>query len=257
MPDEDSGLDGKVEQAFQTFAAQCGPGLAAVIRPIVLANLKKGRVRYYLSRRTSDLPLDYLYCVAGYYEQLHDYLCQLQKEKQAELWLPLFEKLQRWANRYLLRKGFSGPQIRNLSLHIDCATEAAGRLLHATFPYDTAFDPWLAILLQRAVDRHLGQLFKQTHTDHDPVTSEKLDEWWKNLPDLTTAAQQERVELLHDVLKAIDQLPSEAQKQVILLHDFRDVSYEQIAIQLKREINAVYKLHHDAIINLRKILLKK
>ncbi len=46
---------------------------------------------------------------------------------------------------------------------------------------------------------------------------------------------------------------SEARKQVVLLRYFESYTFQQIALKLDKSDNAIYKLHFDALNNLRKI----
>jgi DNA-directed RNA polymerase specialized sigma24 family protein len=218
--------------------------------------LRKGRVHYFLGKQKQAgfAPIDYVYAVAGYYEQWHTHLHHIQEAKSADLWRPLYKQLQRRAYCYLLKRGVSRPEILGLELHIEYAAAAAERLLRANFPYDTAFDPWLTVLIQHTVDRKLRKLFKQTGVEADPVAAEQLDDWWNWLPDPASYGWQEGVGQCQYVSWAIDQLPSEAQQQVVRLHDLKGISYPDIARLLGKKTNAIYKLHHDAALNLKKIL---
>jgi RNA polymerase sigma factor (sigma-70 family) len=57
-----------------------------------------------------------------------------------------------------------------------------------------------------------------------------------------------------DLLDAIDQLSSEDRRTIILLYYFEGKDFDEIAEVLDRTKNALYKLHFDALENLRKIL---
>ena len=87
----------------------------------------------------------------------------------------------------------------------------------------------------------------------NPLSIDDGEEWQNILPALTSAPNTDKIALRLDLLADIDQLASEARKQIILLHYFEGYSLPQIASKLDKSDNAVYKLHFDALNNLRKI----
>ena len=58
-----------------------------------------------------------------------------------------------------------------------------------------------------------------------------------------------------DLLSAVNKLNSEDRKRFIQLYYFEGLGFQEIAKILDRTTNALYKLHFDALENLRKILL--
>lgn len=251
MSDEDIALAEAIQRAIQIIGIEKGDHWVRAITPVVLTNLDSGRVHYFLDKQSHHRPFDYVRCVAEKYGQWHDYLFQLQEERCAELWYPLYKKLQRWAYHYLNRKNFPHNGRDRFRHAVDCATEAATRLLHARFPYDIDFDPWLSVLLQNVIRKHIDREYKEMAKN--PLSLDDGEEWQNILPALTSAPNTDKFALRFDLLAAVDQLASEARKEIILLHYFEGYSLPQIASKLDKSDNAVYKLHFDALSNLRKI----
>ena len=243
-----------LEKAIQKLAEERGQQLAKAIASIVFANLERGRVQYYLNIQLNCSPADYVHRVVNYYEQWHDYLIQVQVEQQRDVWEQLYEKLQKWAYNHMRRKGFP-PQSNERYQHaVDCAAEAGSKLLHARFPYDVDFDPWACVLLQNISDKYMARVRKQYQAALEHLVSvDKWSGWLEQLQNPSSPNEEETIELHYDLLRAIEQLSSEARKQVILLHYFEEYSFKQIADKLGKSYGAVHKLHFDALNNLRKI----
>jgi len=239
-----------LQQALEHVAAQQGHDLAKAITPIVMANLDKGRVHYFLDEQNQCQPEDYVQRVADFYQKWQPYLHQIQQERSPELWLPLYDRLKRWAYRFLSSKSFSSPGER-AQLALDCAATAATRLLNARFPYDTDFDPWAAVLLKNVTMKHLHQAYEEA-----AANLLQVDDWEaleSVLPAFANQGHRNKVEIRQALLAAIAQLASDARKQVILLHYFEGLPLQQIAEIMGRSENATHKLHFDALKNLRKI----
>lgn len=73
----DKHLEAELEQALELVAKQRGQRLATAIRPILLANLERGRVYYYLNGHTSAQVQEYVWRVADIYERLNSYIYHL------------------------------------------------------------------------------------------------------------------------------------------------------------------------------------
>jgi RNA polymerase sigma factor (sigma-70 family) len=250
MSREEHILDDDLQRAIQAVALEKGNTLAQAITPVIFTNLDRGRIHHFLEVQGNDDVAAYVWRVAGCYEEWHHYLYQLQIEQCAEVWEPLYEKWQRWAYHYLLRRGFGQSGSDRFEHAVECATTAAIQLLHARFPYDVAFDPWASVLLQNVVNKHVANEKKGLDKLIDLARVERGQE---ALPVSTMLEEADLAELRQDLLKAIEQLASEARKQVIWLHYFDSYTFPQIAEMLGKSENAIYKLHYDALNDLRKI----
>jgi RNA polymerase sigma factor (sigma-70 family) len=244
-----------LQQAIQQVAEQKGEPFARSIAPIIMTNLDKGRVHHFLDGQANNQPEAYVWRVCEFYEKYQPYLTQIQGEQDPTLWLSLYNQLKQWSYNSLVNENFSAPPDQKLQLAADCATMAAGRLLIARFPYDTDFDPWAYVLVQNVTRSYLHKEYKASREEAEHL--QPVDDWeeWEALlpPHFFAQSQQDETELRQALLSVIDQLASDARKQLILLHYFEGLPLAQIAGELGRSENAVHKLHHDALKNLRKI----
>ena len=252
---EPEALEMALEQAVQSLAEQRGTALATAVTPIIFTNLDKGRIQNLLERQDCS-PTDYVRSVADKYEQWREYVHAVQIEKRADVWQPLYKQLQKWAFSYLPRIGYPSYASRDDKLREAqaCAAEAAAVLLNAYFPYDVKFEPWACILLQNVTRKQMDRRIKpRLDAQKNEIELDAWDDWLHNLSDPTGDDAQHLVELRTDLLRAVAQLSSESRQQFILLYYFENKTFEQIAVLMDRSKNALYKLHSDALKNLRKI----
>ena len=251
MSSENTALAEAIQQAIQTIGIEKGDDWVRAITPIVLANLGSGRVQYFLDEQSHHQLDGYVLCVAEKYEQWHDYLNQIQEKRDSDVWDALYEKLQRWAFHQLSRKSFPHNGREKFHHAVECATDASTRLLFARFPYDIDFGPWLSVLLQNVIRKHIEQEYVEAA--RDSVSIDDGEEWQNISSALTATPSTNQIALRVDLLAAIDHLSSEARKQIIILHYLEGYSLPQIAHKLDKSDSAIYKLHFDALNNLRKI----
>ncbi len=229
----------------------------AALEPILLRNHARGRVRYFLKHQENGDLEDYIRRVADYYEQLHEYIHQIQQERRAEVWEPIYKKLHSWAFGRLQQKGLLIEEIRRHQHHVHCATEAAVRILHAHFPYDTGFEPWAFVIVEHMVNKHIARLMKERQKEQNIVSVDQWETGPDMLRDQITSLFHEQIADKSELLDAIAQLPSLAQQQLILRRYFDGWSFKQIAAEQGKTVNAIYRLHYEALANLRKILRSK
>ena len=249
-------LQETIEQALHRLAEQRGSELATAVASITFTNLGKGRVQNFLERQGYS-PSDYVWRVADKYEQWHDHLYAVQIEKRADVWPPLYEQLQKWAFHYLPRIGYPSYASRDERLQQAqvCAAEASLVLINAFFPYDVNFDPWACILLQNVARKEMDRRVKPNlEAQKQEIELDAWDDWLQNLLNPADGDEQRLVDLRTDLLGAIGQLSSEDRQQFILLYYFEGQTFKEIAAKMNRRLNALYKLHSDALENLRKIL---
>ena len=233
-----------IEDALQQLTKQEDETLVPMLRPIIMTNLEKNRVRYWLGNNENRSPQDYVYLVAENYARYKDYLYQLQNEKSDIVWQDLFTVLQKWAYHYLLRKNFY-PNQSTVSLASVCATEAAIVLLTARFPYDGDFMPWAHVVLLNICRRQLRQRQKSGFVpDENQIVLED---------ELAVQAHSPTDELRLALLEAIETLPQESWRQVLLLRYFDNLTPSEIALEMGKTASAIYNLHFKAMAALRKI----
>lgn len=244
-----------LQRAIQQVAEQKGEPFARAIAPIVMTNLDKGRVHHFLDGQTDNQPEAYVWRVCELYEEWHPYLTQIQQDQDPELWLSLYNQLKQWSYNQLLKEKFFAPPDQKLELAADCAVMAAGRLLHARFPYDTDFDPWAYTLVQNVTRNYLYKEYKANREEAEHLQPvDDWEEWEALLPaQLLSQSDDDKAELRQALLAAIDQLASDARKQLIILHYLDGLSLAEVAREMDRSSNAIHKLHYDSLKNLRKI----
>ncbi|MFN8597860.1 MAG: RNA polymerase sigma factor [Anaerolineae bacterium] len=236
-------IESNLEQILSAVAQQRGVQFAAALRPILFANLERGRIDFYLDGQAQAQLHDYVGRVADYYDRLSPYLYNIQQAKSPEVWEALSQTLRQWAYGILWQAPGLIADLNQLAA--EYADAAAEKILTAYFPYDTEFEPW-AYVLVRNVCR---QLLRREHPSLELLDDERLVQ----TPDLAQADDTRRRDLRRDLLVAIEQLSSDARRQMIVLHYFQGYTLPDIAVRLNKTMSAVYKLHFDALAELRKI----
>lgn len=248
-------LQQAVERALHLLAEQRGKELERAVSPIVFTSLSKGRIQTFLERQDYS-PADYVRHVADHYEQWHDHVHAVQVEKRSDVWQPLYEQLQQWAFRLLPRMGYPAYVDRDdhRQQAYACAAKAALVLIDAYFPYDVDFEAWAYVLLRNVARKHMERDVKpRLEAQKKEVELDAWDSWQQNLFDPAGEKGQRLIELRIDLLRMVAQLTTEDRRQFILLYYFEEQPFKQIAAQMNKSPNALYKLHSDALENLRKI----
>lgn len=225
------------------------PEIAARIGLIVMDNWAEGRVDKFFESKTEDSAHDYVCRVVKYYKTCSNFVFQIETA-DVEAWEELIAKLRKWAYAFLKKK--------NLPYHLDliqiaqdCGSDAGGRLINLRFPFDVHYDSWCC-----RVVHHVCLSYIREHAEKIKVVElssdlSETDEWLRALsvPDGTNDSG-----IRMDLMDAIEELNSEDRKHFIYLYYFEGRSFAEIAEILERTTNALYKLHFDALENLRKIL---
>jgi RNA polymerase sigma factor (sigma-70 family) len=247
-------LEKTLIQALSTLEARGKGEIACSIQPILFENLNRGRIKNHvygnLETNQKKTPADYVYQVAGYYEELCGYLYQVQVEKSVSVWKPLFEKMQIWAYNYLRRKNFSADQ-KTYELAQGCAASAGGDLVHAYFPYDIDFDAWAFVIVQNHCKKAIDRLLRAGRIpDHELVSLDDSPAELANTADLGGGQLTHwRLTLLH----LIEQLPTEERETVFLYH-FEGMTFSQIGEYLDIGTTTAYRRYFSAIDFLRENL---
>lgn len=233
----------EIEKALEAIP----PELASCIRPVLAANLDRGRVEYFVGDDFARVG-EYVQRVVDHYERLSPYIKAVQKNKSDDVWLPLFKNLQTWAYNFLLRKNFY-PSPETQVIAEECAAEAAMHLLDAHFPYDTDFEPWAHTIITKTCLHYF-----RDETKKSVIPAKNLTELDETQPDLNAVAFMEQ-DISGNLLEVLSQL-SDARCQVLQLHYLKNMSLPEIAKVLGKSLGAVYSLHFNALEDLRKILGK-
>jgi RNA polymerase sigma factor (sigma-70 family) len=246
---ESETLHHQLEQALKQLAEIRGDELARQIKPILLANLDRGRIHRFLEGKTDHVQ-SYVWRVADCFSDLHVYLNQLQTERDPEVWKTLYERMQTWAYNFFLRKNFAADDHTG-EIAIECASEAAIHLLDAHFPYDTDFDPWAHILVQNTCRKFIHKSLKKSAVPQEKQV--ELEDELADRNDPPLEAQMLMAEFGAELESALAQL-SEARRSVIRMLYFDEMKMDEIAQKLEKSMGAVYSLHFNALEDLRKIL---
>jgi RNA polymerase sigma factor (sigma-70 family) len=234
--------------ALNALAETQGEALARQIRPILLANLDRGRLEAG-QRQPGGIPA-YVRRVAENFITLNPYLRRLQVEQSPEVWEPLYEQMQTWAYNYFLRKGFdAGESTRDIA--IEAATDAATFLLTAYFPYDTEFKPWAYITVQHACQKYIQRALRKSVVPEEMKVELEDELTDGNGPLLEPGdLQSEFGDELEDALSQL----SEARRAVIRLIFFDELKPDEVAQRLGKSVSAIYTLQFHGLRDLRKIL---
>lgn len=232
-------------QAIAQKADQFNPYQLEEIRHIVCHNFELGRVRRYFQINKNPSPQKYVERVCEYYLLHHPYVYALQVTQDGETWQNLRQKLWGWKKRL---------PFNHHTTFDDIVQESCRNINQANFPYDTDFDPWAYIILRNTTygyyDPEAMNLIGYEE-EIEPLLY-KADIYIK---DLVQSPEEVMLhsENLAEVYQAINKLP-EKQRLFMELHYIQEKSFANIAIILDVKQNALYKLHFDALANLRKIL---
>lgn len=249
MPRDDEAIIKRIKIELERIKDE-EPEIGEAVAPIVLLNLAEGRIEKFLDSGTSLTVEEYIQRVVKYYGECWEDIRKLEEEDQTA-WEEFLNKLGKWAYAFLRRKEVP-ESVGRYQIADDCAHEAGARLANIRFPYDVHYDSWACRVTHNVCLNYIRQnTEKIKYADFDLT---EMADWLEALskPDDTHRADQRL-----DLLAAIDQLSSEDRKKFILLHYFEGKDFDEIAEILERTKNALYKLHFDALENLRKILIER
>ncbi len=243
-------LHSEIEKSLQSLAEEKGEEIAMQIRPILVTNLDRGRVQGFTEGQISRIR-DYVSRVAERYELLHDFVYQIQILRSTDVWDPLFNELQTWCFKYLLRKSYNNPSIANEENATECAIDASQTIVNAFFPYDVDFDPWAHMIVI-----HVCQKFMRSTQKKSTVRDESLlalDELMETIKDPKPQDEEHQKDLAKTLAEAIAQLEG-PRREVIRMIYFEGLSPKEVAQKLGKTVGAIYNLHFNALRDLKKIL---
>ena len=239
----------EIEEALRSLSEQKGDEIVRRIRPILYANLDRGRIQGFIDGEI-DRVRDYVWRVADGYVNLSPYITKLQVERATSVWEPLYNQMQIWAYKFFIRKGFSA-NTTTREIAAECAIEASINVLGAHFPYDTEFERWVHVIVQNACRRFIRKETKKSIVPQQSMIS--LEDILNTIEDPKFGNQEHQNALKGDLMEAISQL-SNARRRVIELKYFDELSFEEIAGVMKKTVGAIHSLHFNALQDLRKIL---
>lgn len=233
-----------------------------VIQDLLHENIDSGRFqsvqKLYHGGNLSEI--QYAHIVTSHYIKNHDRIIALSQGNSLE-WQNLWERLYRLAYHQLVKYGWDQETAQKRAEEV--VQDSCLTIYHHRYPFDCSFDAWSAFIMLNTLKRS----YLRTHNPLDVpggITAlstiddngEGSDEWSK----AQFIAQGESVEtfrVLDDreqLFWAIQQLPSLAQRQVIVGMFFEGLSAADMAKQLGRTNQAVFNLKHQAMTKLHHLL---
>jgi len=241
-------IERSIEKTLGLLSEQGESDVVSRIKPVLHKNLAKGRIHAFIDgdvRRVSE----YVRKVVETYKRLAPMLDQLQGEHaSSEAWDSVFPKMQTWAYNFFIRKNFY-PGANTQEIASECATEAALTLLEAQFPYDTGFDAWAHTIVLNVCRRYIrGGMLAGKYQENAAVLDD-LD----NVEDPLLRDFEHRRGLESELVDALGKLPDHRRRVVEFLY-FEELSPVEIAARLNTTIGAVYSLHFNALVDLKRIM---
>jgi RNA polymerase sigma factor (sigma-70 family) len=212
-----------------------------------------GRVQNYQTANSDLNPCGYVVRVADFYEKLKSYLYQIQVEKSALVWEPLFKEMQLWAYNYLRLKNFS-PGKQTFQLAKDCAATAGGLLVNAYFPYDTPFEAWACTIVQNQCKKMIARQMRAGHLPDHKV--EALTDLPPHVAHTVDLGGSQLTEWRLTLVQLIEQLPPEEQ-ETVFLYTFGGWTLQEVGQKLDISITTAHRRYFSAIDMLREQLTRQ
>jgi RNA polymerase sigma factor (sigma-70 family) len=242
-----------ISESIRLMKGNLDPSLFTALQPILERNFERGRVDKFTEGNPERLP-DYIERVVDFYTRLNGYLTRVQIDREDAVWEPLYDKLVKWAASFMIRRGLDSRTVIG-ELAFAQASEAAMLILKATFPYDTEFDPWAYVIVQKTCLKFMRENLKPSR-----IPAQKLESLDDILDYLAGDSGHEEKLVEKDAraaLKdAVDALPGNRGTVISDVY-FNDLSFDEIARKLGKTPSAIYCLHFNALQDLRKILKEK
>jgi RNA polymerase sigma factor (sigma-70 family) len=165
----------------------------------------------------------------------------------------MIPKIRLWANGYLKNHDIGGP-LRTKCVE-ECVPNAVLAFLSGVYHYDTEFDAWFCVLVQNVCRKHIKEQMRGSRVlEKEAVSVDQVGLMLERLADTNEMNSQRRRELRADLLDAAEKLSSEARQALIIGYYFSGFSFKQLSEKMNKSMTAVYKLHFDALKELREIL---
>lgn len=217
---------------------------------IVRRNVMSGRFARAMRRGYATGFEDYIANVVTVYLREYPRVARLVVG-DVQSWSLVFKRLTRQAFGQLTRHGWPAGHAREEAQ--DCAQASCEIVARTPFPFDAPFDAWSALILHNAIRQH--QRSREV-LNHPALTlslqrlsldgrEDELEE--PRAPDVGGEAAFRQIEWQDRLVRLADQLPSLAQRQVVLDTFLGELEDEDIARRLGRTRNAVHILRHRAL----------
>jgi RNA polymerase sigma factor (sigma-70 family) len=237
----------EIEKALQSLSDQEGSEIIAKLEPLLYTNLGRGRIQGFIEGDLKHVR-EYVWKVAKNYRNLSTIVHRLQIERSSEIWEPIFLKMQTWAYNFFIRKNFYS-DVNTKGIAAECANEAAIIMLNAHFPYDTDLDPWVHTIVLHTCQKYIRRGMLPRKYQANSIPFEELE----NIPDSATQHFEALSNFQGELSDALSRLPA-PRRQVIELMYFSGLSPVEIAGEMGKSVGAVYSLHFNALLDLKKIM---
>jgi RNA polymerase sigma factor (sigma-70 family) len=236
-------------QALERYRPEWGDAVTAAIQAVLCLNVQRCRFQRYQRFNPEATVETYVDEVVERYKATHAYLFLIQQGKDPEVWETLTLKTRRWVYGFLIH--WKLDETTRTSLTLDVAQETCIELMHAHFPYDCEFDAWACTITHNIYFKYMHRHFSSLVVDEFDIS--EAEEWLSTIEDLSLLNPETLLAERQWLLDALEKL-SPKQKDMIWLFYFEGWLLSQIAAYFHMSMNAVYKLHFDALARLRKIL---
>jgi RNA polymerase sigma factor (sigma-70 family) len=157
-----------------------------------------------------------------------------------------------WANGYLKNRKIDGP-LRTKIVE-ESVPNAVLAFLSGVYHYDTEFDAWFCVLVQNVCRKYIKEQTRANlRLENEAVSINEVDYLLEQIADHKELDSRELRALRAELLEAIEWLSSESRKELFVLYYFEGFSFKEIAEKMGKSLNAIYKLHFDALAELRNI----
>lgn len=250
MSEGDIFLCQDIEDALPPFISLYGEAVIAAVRPIVMENCRSGRVRRYMQHRPQCTPTQYVHYVIEQYRAVQPLVYRLRVLQEDAAWITLLQQLTWIACKHLRRKNFSPATLKDVAE--EYVYEAIPALWQGYFPYHSSFEAWAARVVQNTIDKGARRLMAQKRGYRQEV---ELDEpgTQRLLQDVLMGGVEEQVSRRYDLARAFHKLPWRY-VEVLYLHYYQGMNFDEIALGLDISLVSVYALHKRAKKALRDLL---
>jgi RNA polymerase sigma factor (sigma-70 family) len=246
---DDSDLAARLEKALNHRLPE-NTGQRRAIRTILNRSVEYGRAARVMGDDPDDDACgEYVDQVITCHEKFHKLLTCLEAN-DPEAWAILIRKIEYWATKYFKKHNIFGPlQAQCLN---ECVPNAVLAFLSSAYHYDSDFDAWFCVLVQNVCKRYIRDERRAAYAGPEKTLSlEEFTSLFEAPADNNEIDARRLLEMRQNLLEAVEKLSSEARKELIILHYFMDYSFKEIAGRMHRTLNATYKLHFDALNELR------
>lgn len=223
------------------------------VRALLHRSLEYGRAGRVLGSNPTDLECQqYVDAVTGYYQQ-HQVIVTCLEKRDEEAWTKTINKIRMWANSYLSNQQIDGPL--RIKIVEECVPNAVLTFLSSIYHYDTEFDAWFCVLVQNVCKKYIkDQMRPAAMLEKEALSVDHSELLLERLADGKALDANRQRELRAELLEAIKKLSSTARQDLIIHYYFLNFSFKEIGAKLNKSMSAIYKLHHDAIKELRSIM---